>query len=185
MSIHFKKLKEGAQRNISTPRFCCCLVPQLCLTLLQPHGLYPTLHLCPCNSQAGLLMWVAISFYRRSSQPRNLTHISCTGRWTFTTETRGKPIPGLFQYYSQQARHGNNLNVHWFLTEYRKCSMYNTYFRKHEFLPSWKTYDIFIPLVWLVKNRKSSLNYLMKFCQLLGVNNLITVMPQWLSFDNF
>ena len=27
--------------------FCCCLVTQLCPTLLQPHGLKPTRHLCP------------------------------------------------------------------------------------------------------------------------------------------
>ena len=29
--------------------FCCCLVSQLCLTLLQPHGLYASSFLCPWN----------------------------------------------------------------------------------------------------------------------------------------
>ena len=33
---------------------------------------------------------------------------------------------------------------------YISCIIWYTYFTKHEFLPSWKTYDIFIPLV---KNR--------------------------------
>ena len=32
-------------------------------------------------SQARILEWVAISFSRRSSQPRDQTHVSCIGRW--------------------------------------------------------------------------------------------------------
>ena len=32
-------------------------------------------------SQARMLEWVAISFSRRSSQPRDQTHVSCVGRW--------------------------------------------------------------------------------------------------------
>ena len=32
-------------------------------------------------SQARILKWVAISFFRGSSQPRNQTHVSWTGRW--------------------------------------------------------------------------------------------------------
>ena len=32
-------------------------------------------------SQAGILQWVAISFSRKSSWPRDQTHISCIGRW--------------------------------------------------------------------------------------------------------
>ena len=32
-------------------------------------------------SQARILEWVAISFSRRSSQPRGWTHLSCIGRW--------------------------------------------------------------------------------------------------------
>ena len=43
MSIHLKKLKAGAQRKISTPRFCFCLVVQLSLPLLQPPALIPGL----------------------------------------------------------------------------------------------------------------------------------------------
>ena len=31
--------------------------------------------------QARVLEWVAISFSRGSSQPRDQTHVSCTGRW--------------------------------------------------------------------------------------------------------
>ena len=31
--------------------------------------------------KAGILEWVAIVFSRRSSQPRDRTHVSCIGRW--------------------------------------------------------------------------------------------------------
>ena len=41
-------------------------------------------------SQASMLGWVAISFSRRSSQPRDQTHVSCIGKWIITTEPPGK-----------------------------------------------------------------------------------------------
>ena len=34
-------------------------------------------------SQARILKWVAISYSRRSSQPRDWTHVSCIARWIF------------------------------------------------------------------------------------------------------
>ena len=55
---------------------CCCLVTKLCLTLLQLHGLNS-----PSGSsfhgifQARILEWVAISFSKGSSQPRDQTHV--------------------------------------------------------------------------------------------------------------
>ena len=56
------------------------LVTQLVVSdSFQPHG--PTRLLCPWNSQARILEWVAIPFSRRSSQPRNQTCIYSTGRW--------------------------------------------------------------------------------------------------------
>ena len=61
---------------------CDFSVTQSCLTLCGPMD---------CSvlgymgfSSAGLLEWIAISFYRGSFQPRNWTYISrvsCTGRW--------------------------------------------------------------------------------------------------------
>jgi len=41
-------------------------------------------------SQARILEWVAISYYRGSSPSRNQTCVSCIGR-LFTTEPPGKP----------------------------------------------------------------------------------------------
>ena len=42
-------------------------------------------------SQARILEWVAISFSRRSSWPRDWIPVSCTGSGFFTTEPPGKP----------------------------------------------------------------------------------------------
>ena len=43
-------------------------------------------------SQARILKWVVISFSRRSSWPRDWTHISCIGRWVlYHRATRKKP----------------------------------------------------------------------------------------------
>ena len=49
-------------------------------------------------SQARILEWVAISFSRRSSWPRGLTHVSCIGRWILypwaTQEAHVSCLPG-------------------------------------------------------------------------------------------
>ena len=42
-------------------------------------------------SQAGILEWVAISFSRGSSQPRDATRVSCWAGGFFTAEPPGKP----------------------------------------------------------------------------------------------
>ena len=70
---------------------CCSLVTKSVPTLCNPmnyslpgssvHGI----------SQARILEWVAILFSRGSSQPKDWTCISCTGRRFLTTEPPGKP----------------------------------------------------------------------------------------------
>ena len=57
----------------------CGLVAKLCLTLLWPHGLYPTRLLSPWDFPCipRILEWVVISFSRGSSQPRGWTWVSC------------------------------------------------------------------------------------------------------------
>ena len=42
-------------------------------------------------SWARILEWVAISFSKGSSWPRDRTRVSCTNKWIFTTESTGKP----------------------------------------------------------------------------------------------
>ena len=48
------------------------------------HGLYPTRLFCPWDFPGKNTEWVAISFFRGSSQPRDRTHISCTAGTFFT-----------------------------------------------------------------------------------------------------
>ena len=72
----------------------CCLVPKLRLILCNPMDCSP-----PGSSdleilQARTLAWVAISFSRGSSQPRDRTPVSGITRWIlylFNTEPPGKP----------------------------------------------------------------------------------------------
>ena len=45
--------------------------------------------------QARILDWVAISYFRGSSQPRDQTHVSCIGRGIFTTSTTWEALLGL------------------------------------------------------------------------------------------
>ena len=57
-----------------------CLIAKLCLTLCDPKDCS-----LPGSSvheifQARILEWIAISFSRRSSKPRDQTHISCVGK---------------------------------------------------------------------------------------------------------
>ena len=47
-------------------------------------------------SQARILEWVAISFSRGSSPPRDGTHVSCIAGRFFTTEPNGKPTQIVF-----------------------------------------------------------------------------------------
>ena len=59
---------------------CCCLVVKPCLTLCHPMACSPPGSPVHGIFQARILEWVAISFSRASSQPRDWTHISCIGR---------------------------------------------------------------------------------------------------------
>ena len=63
----------------------------MCLTLLQPMNCSPMGSSVHRIFQAGILEWVAISFSRGFSPPRNQTHISCIAGGFFTTEPPEKP----------------------------------------------------------------------------------------------
>ena len=67
--------------NISRVVYTQVLVTQLCLTLCDPMDCSSSGSFAHGISQARILEWVAIFFSRESSQPRNQTCISCTGRW--------------------------------------------------------------------------------------------------------
>ena len=68
------------------------LVAKLCPTLCDLMDCSPSGSSVCMILQTRILKWVAISFPRISSQPRNQTHISCIAGRFFTTELRGEPI---------------------------------------------------------------------------------------------
>ena len=72
-----------------------CVCTQSCLTLCNTMDCSPPGSADHEISQARILEWVAISFSRGSSQPRDQTHISCISCFAdrlFTTEPPGKPM---------------------------------------------------------------------------------------------
>ena len=75
-------LVSGTGPIAPTQVFLCCSVATSCCTLLWPHGLQPPGSSVRGISQARILEWVAISFSRGFSWPRDRTLISCIGRWT-------------------------------------------------------------------------------------------------------
>ena len=67
-----------------------CLVAESCLTLCDPMDCSPPSSSVHGILQAGRLEWVAISFSRRSSQPRDWTCLSCIAGVFSTTKPCGK-----------------------------------------------------------------------------------------------
>ena len=57
-----------------------CVYDQLCLTLCNPMHQSPPGFSVQEIFQARILEWVAISFFRESSLPRDQTHVSCIER---------------------------------------------------------------------------------------------------------
>ena len=82
----------------------CVLLPQLCLTLLDPMDCSPPGFSIHGILQARLLEWIAVPSSRRSSQPRDQTYIFYTstalaGRF-FTTSTTGEAQYWTYQYFN-------------------------------------------------------------------------------------
>ena len=67
-------------------------VAQSCPTLCDPVDCSPPGSSIHGILQARILEWVAISFSRGSSRPRDGTHVSCIGRWILDAEPPAKPL---------------------------------------------------------------------------------------------
>ena len=76
--------------------YMCAKSLQLCPTLMRPYGLQPARLFCPWVLQARILEWMAISFSRGSSQPRDQTRVlgllALAGGF-FTTSATCEPLP--------------------------------------------------------------------------------------------
>ena len=106
---------------------CCwwCLVTKLCLTLCDSmdcnlpgssvHGIL----------RARILEWVAISFSRGSSQPRDWTWISCTVQYKFLTNTI---------YVFLNIKIGHIFNTQKFVTQNKKLRIFLSNWSKNSFL---------------------------------------------------
>ena len=79
------------ERNCHHLNYCCCLVIKLCSTLVTPwivacqaplHGIF----------QVRILDWVAISFFRGSSQSRNQIIIFLHSRWSPALQADSLPL---------------------------------------------------------------------------------------------
>ena len=68
---------------------CCCLVTKSCLTLLRPHELWSSVHEI---SRGRILEWVAISFSRESSRPRDRIRVSCVASGFLTVWATRKAL---------------------------------------------------------------------------------------------
>ena len=66
--------------------YCCCLVSKSCPALCDPLDCSPPGSSVYGISQARILGWVAISFFRGSSQPRDQTCAPCMASRFFTTD---------------------------------------------------------------------------------------------------
>ena len=64
---------------------CSCLVTKSCPALCDPMDCSPPGSSVHEVSQTRILEWIAISFSKGSSQPRDQTHISCLAGCFFTT----------------------------------------------------------------------------------------------------
>ena len=69
----------------------CCLVVKLCDSF-QPTDCSPPGSSVHRICQARIMEWVAISFSRGSSWPRDQTWVSCIGRQFFTASHQGNPL---------------------------------------------------------------------------------------------
>ena len=72
------------KNNHNSKKSLCVLVPQLCPTLCDSMDCSPPGSSVHGILRAGILEWVAIPFFRGSSQPRDRTRVSCTAGRFFT-----------------------------------------------------------------------------------------------------
>ena len=77
-------------------KYVCAKLLQLCLTLCNPMDCNPPGFSVHGIFQARILEWVAISFSRGSSQPRNPTQVSCiVGRYFYHLSPFNKVVLNL------------------------------------------------------------------------------------------
>ena len=80
--------------------YCCCLLAKSCLIFCNPMDCSPLDSSVHGISQARILKWVAISFFRGSSRHRNWTRVSCTaGGFFFTNWTTREALHWIITHF--------------------------------------------------------------------------------------
>ena len=85
------RTRVQTMRDLECSFIVCCLVARSSLTLCDPRDYSLPGSSVHGISQARILEWVAISFSRESSWPRNWTQVSCIGRQILYHEPPEKP----------------------------------------------------------------------------------------------
>ena len=85
-------------------------ITQSCPTLCDPMHCRAARLLCPWNSPGRILVWVAISSSRGSSQPKHWTQVSCIASRSLSSEPPGKPKPGGHRISEQTNHNYRNWN---------------------------------------------------------------------------
>ena len=94
--IHKVTLKN---QSVSILIAYCIIGCQLHLTLCDSLDCSPPGFFAHGTSQARILGWVAISYSKEFSQPRDQTHVSCIGNGFFTTEPTGDRTSQVVQWW--------------------------------------------------------------------------------------
>ena len=93
------KILAAIEGHLPSTSLCVCVCAQSCLTLCNPMDYSPPGSSVHGIFQARILEWVAISFSRRSSLPRDRTLVSCLsciGRWVlYQLRHQGSPSTSL------------------------------------------------------------------------------------------
>ena len=85
---------------------CVCVLGTQSSNSVWPHGLRPTRLLCPWDSQARILQWIAMPFSRRSFWPRGWTLIShISGKFFTTWATREAPYVYIYDIWRSRIGH--------------------------------------------------------------------------------
>ena len=79
-NLAFSSSSNQSLHPINLPPWCACMYDQSYLTLCDPVDCCPPASSAHRIFQARVLEWVAISYSRGSSQPKDQTQISCIGR---------------------------------------------------------------------------------------------------------